>query len=504
MTNVLEYLEKTAGEMPGKTAVIDPDGSVTYAELLQNARRAGSALTAVTEPGRPVAVCMEKSVAALTALMGVVYAGCFYVFIDPGQAPARFRQILDVCRPACMICDNPDSLRDVAGGVKLLSADELTRCEIREDALALVRRRSADIDPLYCNFTSGSTGVPKGVLICHRSVIDFIGCFPDIFGITEKDVMGNQAPFDFDVSVKDIYSCFKTGATLVLIPKKYFSIVTELLDYLCENKVTTLVWAVSALCLVTQFRGLQYKVPSSVNKVLFSGELMPVKYLLQWQKALPEARFVNLYGPTEITCNCTYYKIERAFSPEEQIPMGRPFPNEKVFLLDEDGSEITAPGKSGEVCVSGTAVGIGYYSNPSQTEKCFVQNPLNPLYPERIYRTGDLACYNADGDLCFAGRRDFQIKFMGHRIELEEIETAINSIPEVTRACCGYDMKHSRIIAFYCGDTEPRELKKSLYALLPEYMIPARFHKLETLPLTPNGKIDRKLLMSMEDTGNEK
>ena len=331
----------------------------------------------------------------------------------------------------------------------------------------------------------------------HRSVIDFMNFFPELFDITGEDVLGNQAPFDFDVSVKDLYSAFKTGATLVLIPRKMFSVVTELLDYLCEHRVTTLIWAVSALCLVAQFRGFTYKVPESVNKVLFSGEQMPAKFLSQWQHYLPKAAFVNLYGPTEITCNCTYYRVDHPVEEGEKLPIGQSFPNERVFLLDGEDHEVTEPNVQGELCVAGTALALGYWNAPEQTAKAFVPDPLNPHYPEIIYRTGDLAFYREDGLLSFAGRKDFQIKHMGHRIELEEIETAVNSEAGVERCCCVYDQERSRITAFYVGAPEPRELKKSLYEQLPAYMIPGSFRKLDELPVTANGKLDRRLLLDM-------
>ena len=298
------------------------------------------------------------------------------------------------------------------------------------------------------------------------------------------------------MSVKDIYSTLKTGATLVLVPKKYFSIVTQLLDYLCDNRVTTLIWAVSALCLVAQFRGFTYRVPETVNKVLFSGEQMPAKFLRQWQAYLPDAAYVNLYGPTEITCNCTYYRVEHAVEEGETLPIGIPFPNERVFLLDGTDRLVTQPDVQGELCVAGTALALGYWNAPEQTYKAFSLDPLNPHYPERIYRTGDLAYYGADGNLYFAGRKDFQIKHMGHRIELEEIESAVNGQTGVERCCCVYDQAKSRLTAFYVGTPEPRELKKSLYELLPAYMIPNAMRRLDALPITANGKLDRRALLA--------
>lgn len=499
MKNVLEYLEQSAMLYPEKTAVLDPEKCVTYEELLHNARRIGSFLSEQEAPRRPVAVFMDKSVEALTAFMGIVAAGCFYISINMDQPPARIRQILETSKAGSAITLGEDRhvLKEAGYLGQCFDYHEMVKHEIKEAALREIRDHSLDVDPLYCNFTSGSTGIPKGVLVSHRSVIDFMEYFPGLFHITEEDIIGNQAPFDFDVSVKDIYSTLKTGAAMVIIPKRMFSIPTLLLDYLCEQKVTTLIWAVSALCLVSQLKGFTYKVPDQIKKVLFSGEAMPVKQLNTWKKYLPDARYVNLYGPTEITCNCTYYEIEREFQADEKIPIGKPFPNEKVFLLDEEDKQVTSPGINGELCVAGTALALGYYNNPEQTKRAFVQNPLNTHYLELIYRTGDLAFYNENKELCFAGRKDFQIKHMGHRIELEEIEMAMNSYPSMERACCVFDEKRNRITAFYVGTIEGKELSEKMRNTLPSYMIPTGFHPLTELPITPNGKIDRKKLLEM-------
>lgn len=499
MKNILEYLEHSATTHPDKIAVLDPEKSATYEELLNNARRIGSFLSEQEVPQSPVAVFMDKSVEALTAFMGIVSAGCFYISINMDQPPTRIRQILETSNAGSIITLGSDTsiIKEAGYLLKCFDYHHMIKHEINVDALAKIRENFLDIDPLYCNFTSGSTGIPKGVLVSHRSVIDFMEYFPSLFHITEEDRIGNQAPFDFDVSVKDIYSTLKMGATMVIIPKRLFSIPTQLLDYLCDQKVTTLIWAVSALCMVSQLKGFTYKIPDQVNKVLFSGEAMPVKQLSIWQKYLPNARYVNLYGPTEITCNCTYYEINREFQAEEKIPIGRPFPNEKVFLLDEENKQVTTPGVNGELCVSGTALALGYYNNPEQTKRAFIQNPLNQNYLEMIYRTGDLAFYNEDNDLCFAGRKDFQIKHMGHRIELEEIEMAINSFSPIERACCVFEEKRNRITAFYVGSMEGKEISEQMRKSLPSYMIPTAFRTITEFPITPNGKIDRKKLLEM-------
>ncbi|PPK78969.1 amino acid adenylation domain-containing protein [Lacrimispora xylanisolvens] len=499
MNNILEYLEHSAKEFPQKKAVIDPETSCTYEELYDRAKRIGSFLSEHTKTGKPVVVFMDKCVEAVTSFMGIVYAGCFYTFISPDQPAARISQILDVLKTDCMISlsETDEKLKQISFKGTILDYHKLISAPADPERLKAVREKSLDTQPLYCNFTSGSTGVPKGVLVSHRSVIDFMEYFPDLFGITTDDILGNQAPLDFDVSVKDLYSAFKTGASIVLIPKKYFSIPTMLLDCLCEYQITTLIWAVSALCMVTQLKGFTYKVPEHVNKVLFSGEAMPASHLAIWQKNLPDARFVNLYGPTEITCNCTYYPVLRVFEPEEKIPIGTSFPNEHVFLLGSDDELITSEGEIGEICVAGTALALGYYNNPEQTKKAFVQNPLNDLYPETIYRTGDLAFYNSHGELCFSGRKDFQIKHMGHRIELEEIELILNSYPEISRACCAFDSEKNRLAAFYCGDLDKKELLKRMRETLPSYMIPSLCIPVLHIPVTANGKMDRKKLLEM-------
>lgn len=494
--NILEYLEESKARYPGKTAFADETSSCTYEELWERSRRIGTALSGKIEPGNPVPVFMEKGVPAIGLFMGIVYAGCFYVLLDTKQPKARLEQILDTLQAKVMVSSAAyeEDRKDLRFDGEILDLADLETSDIDGHRLDEIRAGSLDIDPLYGIFTSGSTGVPKGVVVSHRSVIDFIGCFTEIFGITGEDVIGNQAPWDFDVSVKDIYSTLKCGATMQIIPKRYFSFPTKLLDFLCEREVTTLIWAVSALCMVTTLKGFEYRIPDRIRRVMFSGEVMPVRHLNLWREAIPHAMYVNLYGPTEITCNCTYYIVDREFQPGDVLPAGRPFPNERVFLLDEQDREVTDPGLRGEICVSGTALALGYFRNPEQTRRAFVQNPLNDRYPEVIYRTGDLGMYSEDGDLIFTGRRDFQIKHMGHRIELGEIEHAIERVEAVDRACCLYDEERGKILMYYEGDIEKRQLQKELREMLPAFMLPNRYYSVDKLPLTKNGKIDRKAL----------
>lgn len=495
-TNILEYLEGSSKRFPDKTAFADEHSSCTFRELEMTARRIGTALAKYFVPRNPVPVFMEKSVETIGVFMGAVYAGCFYVLIDTKQPASRLNQILEILDSEVIVTSEKylEDLEKLDFKGEVVLAKNLAEEPENKELLKEIRNQAVDMDPLYGIFTSGSTGVPKGVVVGHRSVLDFIDCFTELFDISEKDVIGNQAPWDFDVSVKDIYSGLKTGATVQIIPKQMFSFPTKLIDYLIEREVTTLIWAVSALCIISTLNGFEYKVPDKIKKILFSGEAMPVKHLNIWRKYLPDVMYVNIYGPTEITCNCTYYIIDREFQPGDVLPMGKAFPNEKVFLLDEKNRLITEKNKTGELCVTGSALALGYYKNREQTEKAFVQNPLNDRYLEMMYRTGDLAYYNELGELCFASRKDFQIKHMGHRIELGEIEAAMEKIPEIIRSCCIFDSAKSKIVAFYEGDIERRPLARALGQYVPAFMVPNVFRQVERMPLTKNGKIDRKAL----------
>lgn len=495
-TNILEYLEGSSKRFPDKTAFADEHSSCTFRELEMTARRIGTALAKYFVPRNPVPVFMEKSVETIGVFMGAVYAGCFYVLIDTKQPASRLNQILEILDSEVIVTSEKylEDLEKLDFKGEVVLAKNLAEEPENKELLKEIRNQAVDMDPLYGIFTSGSTGVPKGVVVGHRSVLDFIDCFTELFDISEKDVIGNQAPWDFDVSVKDIYSGLKTGTTVQIIPKQMFSFPTKLIDYLIEREVTILIWAVSALCIISTLNGFEYKVPDKIKKILFSGEAMPVKHLNIWRKYLPDVMYVNIYGPTEITCNCTYYIIDREFQPGDVLPMGKAFPNEKVFLLDEENRLITEKNKTGELCVTGSALALGYYKNREQTDKAFVQNPLNDRYLEMVYRTGDLAYYNELGELCFASRKDFQIKHMGHRIELGEIEAAMEKIPEIIRSCCIFDSAKSKIVAFYEGDIERRPLARALGQYVPAFMVPNVFRQVERMPLTKNGKIDRKAL----------
>ena len=542
MKNVLEFLENSAKKRPEAVACGDEKEELSYARLLAASQKAGAFLAGYTAPRKPVALYLEKSVPALIGFFGIVYAGGFYSVLDPSQPKARTCKILATLEPAVVLTDEenkaklvtileemqaayPDfncptlfALEQLPGikerqhealsALKKQGVEDLALTEKEENMLAGIREQAMDVDPLYVNFTSGSTGVPKGVTVGHRSVISFISSFVDIFGICQEDVLGNQAPFDFDVSVKDIYSALWVGCRLQLIPRRFFSQPMDLMDYLVEKKITNLTWAVSALCFVSVMNGLEYKVPEAVKRIMFSGEVMPIKHLRHWQQFLPDAMYVNLYGPTEITCNCSYYILDREFKEGEKLPLGKTFPNEKIILLGEDGKEVL-PGRKatsqtnpdqteypeGEILVTGAGLAIGYYKDPEKTAEAFCQNPLQTAYYERCYKTGDLARYNEKGELVYCSRKDFQIKRMGHRIELGEIESAAMTIDTVSRALAIYEAETQKLLLFYTGEADKKVIAGTLRGMLPPFMLPNKTIQVPEMPLTKNGKIDRAALL---------
>ena len=501
MAQVTAWLESTARRLPDKVAVSSPEGELTFAQLERAARAAGTWIAARVAPRCGVALYLEKSPLALACMLGAAYAGCFYSVLDVRQPQVRLAATLDALQAPVVLTDaaHLEDARKLLEGraAELALVEDLSAAAADDGLLALRAAQACDIDPLYVNFTSGSTGTPKGVVVAHRSVADFIPVFVRTFGIGEDDIIANQAPFDFDVSVKDIYSSLYTGATLCLVPRPYFSEPAKLMDYLVESRATVLVWAVSAMCFVSIMGGLKYRVPTDVRLVMFSGEVMPPKQLRRWQEALPEATFINLYGPTEITCNCTYYVVDRVFGADETIPMGKPFENERVVLVDDDLLEVCEPGAVGEIVVSGTTLAMGYLGNYPRTAEAFVQHPLNERWLERAYRTGDLARYDEAGDLIYVGRADFQIKHMGQRIELGDIEAAAQAVAGVERACCLYDAKRKKLKLVYQGALDKEELMAALRERLASYMVPNACVRMSALPLTKNGKIDRAALAAL-------
>ena len=497
--NVICYLENTAAAYPDKTAYSDGETSVTFSGMRDRAKAVASAILDITDGSInvPVAILLPKSVACLTAFFGVTYSANFYTPFDVTSPTARLMKIVDTLRPGIVVTSAEYvSLAASLGFTEknTVILEQATARAAEEEKIKDALSRKIDTDPLYVFFTSGSTGMPKGVTICHRSVLDYIDWACETFHFGPETRFGNQAPFYFDNSILDIYCTLKSGATMFIIPEKLFIFPIKLTEYLNEKNINTIFWVPSALMYVANSGVLEKLPPKYLKRILFCGEVMPNKQLNLWRKALPDVSYANLYGPTEITDACTYFPVEREFADDEPLPIGSPCANTDVLVLTEDNREAR-PGETGELCVRGTSLSHGYYNNPEKTAQAFVQNPLNKYYPELIYKTGDLVKYNERHELIYLCRKDFQIKHMGHRIEIGEIETAVLSLPGMENGCIINDEASNRIVLFYQSESLTNaEILSSLRQLLPKYMIPNHLEKLPKMPLNANGKIDRVLL----------
>ena len=501
-TNVLEYLEQIVTRVPDKIAFANEETGLSFQQVYDQSRAIGSFLHREGFYKKPVVVFMKKHPKTIVAFFGTIYSGCYYVPLDEEMPRHRIELIFQTLNPGAIICD--DTTRPLVDEFdyngKIYLYDEICSEPIDEAALLQIRDKQIDTDPIYIVFTSGSTGVPKGVMACHRSVLDYIEHLCDVLKFDENTVFGNQTPLYFDACLKEVYPTLKYGATTYIIPKQLFMFPIKLVEFLNQYKINTVCWVVSALTMISAFRTFEKVIPEYLRTIAFASEVFPIKQFNLWRAALPKARFINLYGPTEVTGICCYYEVDREFSLDETMPIGRPFKNTEIILLDENNRE-PALGDQGEICVRGTSLTLGYYRNPEKTNEAFVQNPLNDIYPELIYRTGDLGKYNGRGELEFAGRKDYQIKHMGHRIELGEIEVIVNMHDLVDTACCIFDNVKKKIVLYYVGEIDSKDIATYIKEKLPRYMVPNVIKQLEQMPLTPNGKINRNLLKQQYEQG---
>lgn len=493
--NVLEYLEASAARFPEKVAFSDETEAVSYGRLLQEAKALGTFLSRrLPEVNVPVAVLIGRTACSITAMQGILSAGCCYVPIDHKMPELRARKIIEQVRPRALLYVASDqalaqSLSDLC---PIYPLETCVQEPVEETLLHSRRRRVLDVDPVYILFTSGSTGAPKGIVISHRSVIDFTEWMSEFCGYTSEEIFGNQAPFYFDLSVKDVYQTLKLGATCRIYPQKYFTFPLLLVRAMEADRVSAINWATSAFHLVAASGALEKCPPTALKKAALGGEALQARHVNTWKRALPELHIINLYGPTEVTVDCTGYHLDRDFSDDEAIPLGTACENKEILLLDEQ-LRLVAPGESGEICVRGCGLAKGYFGDWEKTKASFVQNPLQPDYPDLIYRTGDLAV-ERNGLLYFLSRRDGQIKHMGYRIELGEIEVALHAVEGMEAAVCLYDGSRDRIVCIYAGQPDSEALAKAMRRAVPKYMLPNVYHKLARLPYNANGKVDRVLL----------
>lgn len=512
LNNVTDYLKHSAIVYPDKTAFQDEQHSLTFGQLDRQSRVLACkiAFAVGVKVSQPIGVYLPKSTDCIVAFFASAYSGNFYTPLDTTMPKSRLNKIADTLKPAVIITDtvHQETVMDVSPNSKIININNACVGVADDGLLDKIQQKIIDTDPLYVMFTSGSTGIPKGVVVSHRSVIDYAEWLTETFAFTEQTVFGNQAPFYFDNSILDIYSTVRNGCKTVIIPEERFLSPKRLCRYIDEAGINTIFWVPSALTLVANSGVLATDAcPKSLEKILFCGEVMPTRQFNIWKRAIPNALYVNLYGPTEITDVCAYYIIRRKFRDNESLPIGFPCQNTKILVLSDD-NEAVSGNEIGELCVRGTCLSLGYYKSPEKTAAAYTQNPLNYRYPETIYHTGDLVRYNEYGELLYVGRKDFQIKHMGYRIELGEIEAAAASFYAADRCCALYDSENNRILLVIVPENiDKAELYTHLKNMLPRYMLPMLIETLPAFPLNPNGKIDRaktaELLRRKESCQNE-
>ena len=490
MHNVLQYLEITAQAYPQKTAVACREESYTFEALIDTARR----LAPVISDGRinqPVGVFCDRSVDPVVLFLAVLYSGSYYVPMDPDMPVEKLQAVIDDAGLAVILGNDATapllSRLDYHGRFFTLADAGEAPCAFPS---------AGGSDPLYMVYTSGSTGKPKGVLKSHSAFIDFIDAYRATFEIGPEEIIGNQTPLFFDAAAKDFYLMLAAGTTMEIIPTELFAMPPMLIEYLNDRKISFLSWVPTALSIVAQLRTFSYILPETLKQVFFVGEVMPMKHLNYWRRFLPELRCVNLYGSSEIAGVCSWYEVTGAYDDADTLPMGKPLRNCRLYLLDGD-TIVTQPEQIGELYIVSDALALEYYHDPEKTAACFLTKDFGQG-PVRCYKTGDLAKYDARGNLVFASRTDFQIKHMGHRIELGEIETVSGALEEIERCCCLYDQRKKRIVLFcQCSEGSAltgREIQSLLRSRLSSYMLPSAVRVLDALPLNANGKIDRQKL----------
>lgn len=503
--NLIEYFIETVKQFPDKTAVIENDTEISFQNLYQQTILLGNLLLDKADIlNRPVAVYLPKSIYCVTADLGVMFSGNAYLNLDVKSPVQRVAAILNLVEPEFVITSGAfkKNIEDIYPASKIILIDEIDfsqpmdSAQYAETLFSRLENRSVDTDMSCIINTSGSTGIPKSVALNHRSFIDFIEISKDIFRFSDDEIIGSLSPVIFDIYSYELCMLMAHSSTIVVLPEHLAAFPIKILEVMEKEKVSFIFWVPTIMVNIANMDLLKTIDVSSLKLVWFAGEVFPTKQFNYWHKALPNTKFANLYGPIEITLDCTYYIIDREFRDDEPLPIGFPYRNTDILIITEDNKQA-AQGEEGELCVRGSSLALGYYNAPEKTAAAFVNNPLNPHYPETIYRTGDIVSVNNKGEILFKGRKDTLIKHQGYRIELGEIEhIVVNTLKLVKNACCVYDRQKKEIVLIYENDQElgPNVFRKEILNVLPKYMIPTVYNFLEEMPRNPNGKIDRAYL----------
>jgi amino acid adenylation domain-containing protein len=527
MTRLLHQSVSEQAEKRGEAvAVAMNEQRLTYGELEQSSTRLGRLLRdAGCKKGDRVCFLLPKSPVAVETILGILKADCVYVPLDPSSPAPRLAGMIASCEPRCLLATGPTAplLEDVCGILDHATgalpsigwmdptggrAKSPVRATFSVSDLAgystePLHYRSTAGDPAYILFTSGSTGIPKGVVITHSNVFHFVQWATRHFGIGPSDRLSGHSPFHFDLSVFDLFGTFASGAQLHLVPPELNLLPSKLMDFMRRAELTQWFSVPSLLAYVSKFDVLDFNDLPTLKRLLWCGEVFPTPALIYWMKRLPHVTFTNLYGPTEATVASSFYTVpECPHEPTREIPIGTPCDGEGLLVLNE-ALQPVANGEEGDLYIRGVGLSPGYWRDPDKTRSVFLSDPARGDPSDRIYKTGDRARIGEAGLVYFRGRTDFQIKSRGHRIELGEIEVALATVEGVRESavvaistegfegaviCCAYVPASS-------AQVTPSSLRKDLGKALPQYMLPSRWTAMDALPRNTSGKIDRRRLM---------
>lgn len=500
--NMLEYLEETAARVPAKVAFYDDRDSLTFAGLMEIARRIGTCISEIAPPRSPVALLLDaRSIRNIPALYGVLYAGCAYAPLDIAMPVERLKLLLGLLAPAAILADERGEKAAHACGFDCVRFEKAIAHPMDTEKLRVIRRQASVYDPMSILYTSGSTGVPKGSIQTHFSYLHWTEATIDVYKLTESTVFGNQSPFFYANSILDIFPPVALGATVYLLPSGVLTFPKKLIQSLKNHHITEFCMTPSSFISVVNAGVLTPGCLPELKWGIMSGEPMPWQPLKVWMDATPGADWWHFYGSTEMF-SVAVGKVDKDHQTGDRLPVGKPFSLAHILFVDENGEEVPT-GEPGEMLVSSPWIASGYHRDKKHTDASWVIDPLGQGAQERFFRGGDMGYLRDDGQLMVLGRKDSQIKHLGYRMEIGEVEEALHSLPNWQEGCVLFDPKRDQLWCFYTGELNEKQIKAGLKDKLARYMLPDVYVHLEEIPHTATMKMDRNQLRQRMDDSSE-